>query len=122
LFRVGEGKTNQLRLSKYHMSVIDELYENRNEEELIIHLEKKYEQLREFKHIKEIPPPASLDHILRPYQVHGFHWLNYLHDVNWGGILADDMGLVKQCRHYLICNTLRPLMVSSMHLSFVQRL
>lgn len=95
LFRVGEGKSNQLRLSKYHMSVIDELYENRNEEELIIHLEKKYEQLREFKHIKEIPPPASLDHILRPYQVHGFHWLNYLHDVNWGGILADDMGLGK---------------------------
>jgi non-specific serine/threonine protein kinase len=95
LFRVGEGKTNQLRLSKYHMSVIDELYENRNEEELIIHLEKKYEQLREFKHIKEIPPPASLDHVLRPYQVHGFHWLNYLHDVSWGGILADDMGLGK---------------------------
>ncbi|MBS1597180.1 MAG: DEAD/DEAH box helicase [Bacteroidetes bacterium] len=95
LFRVGEGKLNQLRLSKYHMSVIDELYEGRDEEELIIHLEKKYEQLREFKTIKEIPPPSHLDHILRPYQVHGFHWLNYLHEVNWGGILADDMGLGK---------------------------
>jgi hypothetical protein len=95
LFRVGEGKLNQLRLSKYHMSVIDELYEGRDEEELIIHLEQKYEQLREFKTIKEIPPPAHLDHILRPYQVHGFHWLNYLHEVNWGGILADDMGLGK---------------------------
>ncbi|PWT72629.1 MAG: helicase SNF2, partial [Bacteroidetes bacterium] len=95
LFRVGEGKFNQLRLSKYHMSVIDELYENRDEEELIIHLEKKYEQLKEFKTIKEIPPPPHLDHILRPYQVHGFHWLNYLHEVSWGGILADDMGLGK---------------------------
>ncbi len=95
LFRVGEGKSNQLRLSKYHMSVIDELYENRNEEELVIHLEKKYEQLREFKQIKEIPPPANLEHILRPYQVHGFQWLNYLHEVKWGGILADDMGLGK---------------------------
>jgi len=95
LFRVGEGKSNQLRLSKYHMSVIDELYESRNEEELVIHLEKKYEQLREFKHIKEIPPPASLEHILRPYQIHGFQWLNYLHEVKWGGILADDMGLGK---------------------------
>jgi len=95
LFRVGEGKSNELRLSRYHLSVIDELYENRNEEELIIHLEKKYEQLREFKKIKEIDPPAHLAHILRPYQVHGFHWLNYLHEVNWGGILADDMGLGK---------------------------
>ncbi len=95
LFRIGEGKFNQLRLSKYHMSVIDELYEGRNEEELIIHLEKKYEQLKEFKTIKEIPPPSHLDHVLRPYQVHGFHWLNYLHEVSWGGILADDMGLGK---------------------------
>jgi len=95
LFRVGEGKSNQLRLSKYHMSVIDELYDNRNEEELIIRLEEKYEQLREFNRIREVPPPAHLLPILRPYQVHGFHWLNYLHDVNWGGILADDMGLGK---------------------------
>jgi non-specific serine/threonine protein kinase len=95
LFRVGEGKSNQLRLSKYHMSVIDELYENRDEEELIIRLEEKYEQLREFNRIKEIPPPNHLDHILRPYQVHGFHWLNYLQEVSWGGILADDMGLGK---------------------------
>jgi SNF2-related domain/Helicase conserved C-terminal domain len=95
LFRVGEGKSNELRLSRYHLSVIDELYENRNEEELIIHLEKKYEQLKEFKKIKEIDPPEHLKDILRPYQVHGFHWLNYLHEVNWGGILADDMGLGK---------------------------
>ncbi|HEY4208596.1 MAG TPA: SNF2-related protein, partial [Puia sp.] len=95
LFRVGEGQRNQLRLSKYHMSVIDELYDNRNEEELIIRLEEKYEQLREFNRIKEIPAPAHLEPILRPYQVHGFHWLNYLQEVNWGGILADDMGLGK---------------------------
>ena len=95
LFRVGEGKSNQLRLSKYHMSVIDELYDNRNEEELIIRLEEKYEQLREFNRIREVPPPAHLDPILRPYQVHGFHWLNYLQEVSWGGILADDMGLGK---------------------------
>ena len=66
LFRVGEGKSNELRFSRYHLSVIDELYENRNEEELIIHLEKKYEQLKEFKTIKEIDPPAHLAHILTP--------------------------------------------------------
>ena len=34
LFRVGEGKMNQMTFSKYHVSVIDELYENRDEEEL----------------------------------------------------------------------------------------
>lgn len=95
LFRVGEGKHNQLRLSKYHVSVIDELYDNRSEEELIVRLEEKYEQLREFKQIKEIPIPEHLRNILRPYQEHGYYWLNYLSEIGWGGILADDMGLGK---------------------------
>lgn len=96
LFRVGEGKTNQLKLSKYHLSVIDELYENRNEEELMIELEEKYERLRDFDHkIEEVQPPSHLLPILRPYQISGFQWLNYLQEVGWGGILADDMGLGK---------------------------
>lgn len=95
LFRVGENRQNQLRLSKYHLSVVDELYENRDEEELVVQLEEKYDQLRKFKTIEEIPVPSHLDPVLRPYQVHGFHWLNYLQQIGWGGILADDMGLGK---------------------------
>lgn len=95
LFRVGEGKNSELKLSRYHMSVIDELYEMRDEAELVIQLEAKYDKLREYHNIKEIDPPNGLKHILRPYQVSGYHWLNYLHEVKWGGILADDMGLGK---------------------------
>jgi hypothetical protein len=95
LFRVGEGKTNSLKLSRYHLSVIDELYENRDEEELEIKLEEKYERIREYHNIREVEPPAHLQPILRPYQAAGFQWLNYLHEVGWGGILADDMGLGK---------------------------
>ncbi|MFN2438039.1 MAG: SNF2-related protein [Chitinophagaceae bacterium] len=107
LFRVGEGKTDKLKLSRYHFSVIDELYENRNEEELTIQLEEKYDKIREFNNIKEIAPPEHLQSILRPYQVAGYQWLNYLHEVSWGGILADDMGLGKTVqalsflKHYL---------------------
>jgi SNF2 family DNA or RNA helicase len=77
------------------MSVIDELHQNRNEEEPFIQLEEKYEKLRDFKTIKEIDPPDHLKSILRPYQIFGFQWLNYLSEVKWGGILADDMGLGK---------------------------
>ncbi len=95
LFKVGDGRSNQLRLSKYHMSVIDELYENRDEKELSFELDEKYERLKEFKNIPETAPPAHLQDILRPYQTSGFQWLNYLNDVGWGGILADDMGLGK---------------------------
>ncbi len=95
LFRVGEGKTDKLKLSNYHFSIIDELYENRNEDELMFDLGKKYEQLKEFKRIKEIEIPANLNAVLRPYQISGFHWINYLTEIGWGGILADDMGLGK---------------------------
>lgn len=95
LFRVGEGNSNNLKLSRYHLSVVDELYENRDEEELVVQLEEKYERLRQFNTINEIDPPATLKPILRPYQIAGFQWLNYLKEVNWGGILADDMGLGK---------------------------
>jgi non-specific serine/threonine protein kinase len=95
LFRVGEGRTDKLKLSRYHLSVIDELYENRNEEELTIELEEKYSRIREFDKIKEIEAPQNLQPILRPYQVAGYQWLNYLNEVSWGGILADDMGLGK---------------------------
>ena len=95
LFKVGDGKSDRLRLSKYHMSVIDELYENRDEKELSFALDEKFERLREFKNIPEIPAPVDLQPILRPYQVAGYQWLSYLNDVGWGGILADDMGLGK---------------------------
>jgi superfamily II DNA or RNA helicase len=95
LFRVGEGKTDSLKLSHYHLSVVDELYETRDEEELVVQLEEKYERLRQFNKIKEIDPPYHLKMILRPYQVAGYQWLNYLTEINWGGILADDMGLGK---------------------------
>lgn len=95
LFRVGEGNTNKLKLSHYHRSVIDELYELKNDDELFFELEEKYNRLRDFEHIHDVEPPSHLLPILRPYQVAGFQWLNYLHNIKWGGILADDMGLGK---------------------------
>lgn len=95
LFRVGEGKSSSMKLSKYHFSVIEELYLQRDEQELFFQLEEKYERLKSNHSIKEIPAPAHLKSILRPYQESGFQWLNYLREVQWGGILADDMGLGK---------------------------
>ena len=77
------------------MSVIDELYENRDEAEISFALDEKFEKLRAYKTIPEIGVPETLQAVLRPYQIAGFQWLNYLNEVGWGGILADDMGLGK---------------------------
>ncbi|MCX6209913.1 MAG: DEAD/DEAH box helicase [Bacteroidetes bacterium] len=95
LFKVGEGKQDNMKLSKFQYSVIEDLYEQRNEEELFFQLEEKYDKLRYNYEIKKVPTPEHLAPILRPYQESGFQWLNYLTEVQWGGILADDMGLGK---------------------------
>ena len=95
LFRVGDGKQGNMKLSKYHFSVIEELYLQRDEQELFFQLEEKYERLKDNHSIKPVPAPAHLKDVLRPYQESGFQWLNYLREVQWGGILADDMGLGK---------------------------
>ncbi|MFM6926572.1 MAG: SNF2 helicase associated domain-containing protein [Ferruginibacter sp.] len=99
LFKVGDGRSNQLRLSKYHMSVIDELYENRDEKELSFELDEKYERLKEFKNIPETPAPKHLQPILRPYQTSGFQWLNYLNDVGWAVYWPMIWVWVKPYRH-----------------------
>lgn len=51
--------------------------------------------LAEFRRIDPIPLPKDFFGTLRPYQVHGYHWLHFLRSVKVGGILADDMGLGK---------------------------
>ena len=42
-----------------------------------------------------VAAPAGLQVQLRPYQLEGLAWLQYLRVQHLGGILADDMGLGK---------------------------
>jgi SNF2-related domain/Helicase conserved C-terminal domain len=52
-------------------------------------------RLRNFQGIRPVPAPAGLDAELRPYQLQGLAWLQFLREFGFGGILADDMGLGK---------------------------
>ena len=45
--------------------------------------------------IKTALPPRDLQGTLRPYQLRGVSWLEYLHSLGFGACLADDMGLGK---------------------------
>ncbi|MDO9404528.1 MAG: DEAD/DEAH box helicase [Polaromonas sp.] len=45
--------------------------------------------------LPDIAPPAGLQADLRPYQLQGLRWLQFLRAHQLGGILADDMGLGK---------------------------
>ncbi len=45
--------------------------------------------------LQEVTVPAAFTGLLRHYQHQGLNWLNFIDDYNFGGILADDMGLGK---------------------------
>lgn len=54
--------------------------------------------LREIGHfdgLREITPPPGFRAALRPYQLAGLAWLDFLRRFRFGGVLADDMGLGK---------------------------
>ena len=53
------------------------------------------ERLRNFDGIRPVEPPQGLQAQLRPYQLLGLSWLQFLREYGFGGILADDMGLGK---------------------------
>ena len=52
-------------------------------------------QLAGHSTLPQISAPASLQATLRPYQLHGLGWLQFLRSHSLGGVLADDMGLGK---------------------------
>lgn len=52
LFRVGEGRSENIKLSKYHFSVIEELYLQRDEEELFFQLEENMSALKKIIPLK----------------------------------------------------------------------
>lgn len=95
LLKLGEIKGNHIKLSKFHFSLIDEMYISIDSEELMQELENKKRKLLQFDRIEPRPLPAGVQATLRDYQMQAFNWLGFLEEFGWGGCIADDMGLGK---------------------------
>ena len=94
-FRNSEIRKSVLKISKLRFSIIDTLFENIDDENILQELAEKRERLKQLKEVKSVRVPKGIKAKLRPYQKEGLNWLVYLHKMKWGGILADDMGLGK---------------------------
>ncbi len=94
-FRHGEIKDDKLAVSKMRFSIIDELFDDMDDVQIMEEIAQKRKRLAGFKEISETKIPESINAELRAYQKEGLNWLNFLDEMGWGGILADDMGLGK---------------------------
>ena len=96
LFKMGTIQGDDgLKLSKFHFTVIDELYSQIDNDQVLAELVDKREKLKNISLNKTNKLPKMKNVTLRPYQESGFQWMNLLDDMQWGGCLADDMGLGK---------------------------
>lgn len=94
-FRVGEIKKDKLQVSKLRFSLVDELFDNIDDADILHELAEKKKRLESFTEISKVRKPSAIKATLRDYQKEGLNWLNFLNEMGWGGILADDMGLGK---------------------------
>ncbi|TLX74702.1 hypothetical protein E9993_12370 [Labilibacter sediminis] len=94
-FRHGEIKDDKLTVSNLRFSIIDELFDDIDDANILTDIAQKRKRLQDFKEISETNVPKEINAELRSYQKEGLNWLNFLDEMGWGGILADDMGLGK---------------------------
>ncbi len=97
LIELFDGKVgDEIRLSRYDLGRIDELSNMERWQfkgmDAVTDLAHK---LKNTSGIKAVKAPKGFALKLRPYQLEGLSWLQYLREQELAGILADDMGLGK---------------------------
>lgn len=95
LLRMGQIKDDNLKVSKLHYTLLDELYNQLDDKAIQEELNQKKQNLHRLNDLKEIALPKKIKAALRDYQIAGYQWIHQLKKLGWGGCLADDMGLGK---------------------------
>lgn len=94
LLRTGKEHSGVLKVSKMQFALLEDILEHmdslsRRE------MEERKRKLLGYDAIEKVPLSTEIKASLRPYQLSGFHWMQALDELGWGGCLADDMGLGK---------------------------
>jgi non-specific serine/threonine protein kinase len=94
LLRTGKEVDGVLKVSKLHFALLEDIVahlDSNSRKEI----EDRKRTLIGFDSIAKVPLSKDINASLRPYQLSGFHWMQSLDELGWGGCLADDMGLGK---------------------------
>lgn len=98
IMRFAKQEKDDLRLKKHHFKLVKSL-ENEKQAQQQINI---LEQLEDAEEFEKTPLPASKNITLRPYQIEGYNWINFLRKNNLNGCLADDMGLGKTIQTLMV--------------------
>ncbi len=93
LERIFKESGNKASFSFFDLPLIEELIEEKTISNSLQNSREIFEGFNKLEEEKTNLP--DINATLRPYQVEGYKWLQYLNSINLGGCLADDMGLGK---------------------------
>lgn len=95
LLRTATEENGILKLSKMHYTLLEDILDRIDGADLRKEIEERKRKILDYDNMEKTPLSADIQASLRPYQLSGFHWLQTLDELGWGGCLADDMGLGK---------------------------
>lgn len=95
LLRTATEENGTLRLSKMHYPLLEDILDTIEGKSIRKEIEERKKKILEYDSLQKAPLSDEIKASLRPYQLSGFHWLQSLDELGWGGCLADDMGLGK---------------------------
>jgi SNF2 family DNA or RNA helicase len=95
LLRTATEENGTLKLNKMHFTLLEDMLEKIEGKNLREEIADRRRKILEYDTIQKAGLSAEIKATLRPYQLSGFHWLQTLDELGWGGCLADDMGLGK---------------------------
>ncbi|NJM14265.1 MAG: DEAD/DEAH box helicase family protein [Bacteroidales bacterium] len=93
--KYGKLKENGVELRKSQFAIIDALYDQISDAQIIKELAEKKVLLNGKAKVEKAEVRSGLKGTLRDYQQEGLNWLAFLDKMGFGGCLADDMGLGK---------------------------
>jgi non-specific serine/threonine protein kinase len=95
LLAFGEETDEGFRLGNHHLELLDQLLSDADRAKTDAEFQRRREKLRGFSNIEPRELPRGFVGELRHYQKSGYDWLHFLHQYEFGGCLADDMGIGK---------------------------
>lgn len=91
----GDEEQDHVRFKKTQAGLLDALLASEPQTTFDEGFQHARRQLKEFEGIRPMPQPESFNGQLRGYQRDGLGWMSFLRRFQFGGCLADDMGVGK---------------------------